>query len=142
MALLQALFSFISRSAGKILNAIFGWAVVALFGRAPPKQHTLLTILVALAAFWPLLLVGVVVPKLAALILAFVPISDTFPTGIVRIVWILLALAVPATIGLVIAAKRPPGSPPESFAMRLLRGVPVTLGIAGAFLLMFITVPA
>src|SRR5688572_25210644 len=141
MALLQAIISFISKSTGKILNAIFGWAVVALFGRSAPRQQTMLTILVAMAALWPLLLVGVAFPKLAAMVLAFVPVSDQFPTWIVRTVWILLAVAVPAAIGLVIAAKAPPGTPHEPFAMRVLRGVPVTLGIAGAFLLMFVTVP-
>jgi hypothetical protein len=142
MALLQALISFISKSAGKILNAVFGWAVVALFGQTAPKQHMLLTVLVAMAALWPLLLVGIVIPKIATMVLAFVPVSDEFPTWVVRIVWIVLSLAVPVTVGLVIAAKAPPGTPPESALTRVLRGIPVTMGIAGAFLLMFITVPA
>jgi len=37
MAILQALLTLISRSAGKILNAVFGWAVRALFGQPSPK---------------------------------------------------------------------------------------------------------
>ena len=32
MALLQALLALIGRSAGRIVNALFGWAVRALFG--------------------------------------------------------------------------------------------------------------
>jgi hypothetical protein len=42
MAILQSLLALISRSAGKILNAVFGWAVRALFGRASETQRTLL----------------------------------------------------------------------------------------------------
>ena len=141
MALLQALISFISRSAGKILNAIFGWAVVALFGRTSPKQHMVLTVLIAMAAFWPLLLVGVIAPRIASLVLAFAPIPEAVPSWTIRLVWIGLALSVPIIVGTVVAAKAPPGSPPESGLKRLARGFPITLGIAGAFLLMFITVP-
>jgi hypothetical protein len=142
MALIQALLSLITRSAGKILNAVFGWAVVALFGRSSSKQQTLLSILVALAAAWPVLLVGIVFPKVTALIVAFVPLSHHVPTWVVRIGWATLALAVPLIVGLVGASKAPPGSPAEPFVKRALRGFPITVGIAGAFLLMFVTVPA
>lgn len=142
MALLQALIAYIGKSAGKILNAIFGWAVIALFGRTAPRQHMLLTGVVGMAAVWPLLLVGIAFPKLAALVLAFVPLSAQVPTWAVRIVWIALALAVPLIVGWVIAAKAAPGTVDEHFVTRMMRGISVTLGIAGAFLLMFITVPA
>ena len=58
MAILQALISYLSRSAGKALNAIFGWAVVALFGQTSQKEQTVLSAVVAAAAAWPLLLLG------------------------------------------------------------------------------------
>jgi uncharacterized membrane protein YqjE len=141
MALLQALLSFIGKSAGKILDAILGWAVVALFGRVSPRQKMLLSGLVIAAAAWPVLVLGIAFPKITALVFAFVPLSDRVPSWMVRLVWLGLALAVPVVIGTVIAAKAPPGSPRESFVTRLLRGFPITLGIAGAFLLMFISVP-
>jgi hypothetical protein len=142
MALLQALISLLGKSAGKILNAIFGWAVVALFGRSSPKQQTLLSGLVAAAAVWPLLLVGIALPRLATLVIAFVPLSQRVPGWIVRLVWLGLALAVPLVVGAVVATKAPPGTPREPAAKRLLRGFPITLGIAAAFFLMFVTVPA
>src|SRR6185369_7069554 len=104
MALLQAIISLISRSAGKILNAIFGWAVVALFGRTSPRQQTMLSRLVAAAALWPLLLVGIVLPRVATLVLAFVPLSHRVPSWIIRVVWLALALAVPLAVGSVVAA--------------------------------------
>lgn len=141
MAILQALIAWIGRSAGKILNAIFGWAVVALFGKVPSGQQIWLSVLVASAAAWPLLLLGVGLPKIAAAVLAFVPLPRAVPSSVVRIVWIVLALAVPLVVGWVIAAKAPPGSPAEPIVRRLLRGFPITAGIAGAFLVMFVTVP-
>ena len=141
MALLQALISFLGRSVGKILNAIFGWAVVALFGRTSPRQQTILSGLVGAAAAWPLLLLGVAFPRLTTFVVAFVPLSQRVPGWIVRVVWLGLALAVPIVVGTVVASKAPPGGPAEPAWRRFLRGFPITLGIAGAFVLMFVTVP-
>jgi uncharacterized membrane protein YqjE len=140
MALLQALISLIGKSLGKILNAIFGWAVVALFGRTSPRQQVVLSALVGAAAAWPVLVLGIAFPKIAALVVAFVPLSQHVPSSIVRLVWLALALLVPMIVGVVVAAKSA-GSTSESFVKRALRGFPVTIGIAGAFLLMFVTVP-
>jgi quinol-cytochrome oxidoreductase complex cytochrome b subunit len=67
MAAIQALLAAIAKSAGKILNAIFGWAVRALFGESSAKQQTFLSIIVGAAVAWPILLVGIVIPKIAAL---------------------------------------------------------------------------
>lgn len=142
MAILQALFSLILKSAGKILNAIFGWAVVALFGRTSPKAQTLLSALVAVAAAWPLLLVGIAFPRVATFALAFVPLSSHVADSTARFVWLGLAVLSPMLVGLVVAAKAPPGAPREPFVLRLLRGFPITAGIAAAFIVMFITVPA
>lgn len=142
MAILQALLTLISRSAGKILNAIFGWAVRALFGQPSPKEQPFLTGVVAAAAAWPVLLLGVAVPKLAALLLAFVPLHNRVPPFVFRLVWLGLALFVPVVVGLVVAGKAPTGSVRESSWMRVARGWPITLGLAAAFLVMFVTVPA
>ena len=141
MALIQALFSFLGKSAGKVLNAIFGWAVIALFGRSSPREQTLLTGLVAMAAMWPLLLVGIVAPKAAAFLVAFVPLSRSVPEGVIRAIWMALAAIVPITVGFVVAAKSP-AAKDDPFPKRVLSGVPITLGLASAFLVMFVTVPA
>jgi uncharacterized membrane protein YqjE len=141
MAIIQALISLLSRSLGKVLNAIFGWAVVALFGQTTPAQKTLLSALVALAAAWPVLLLGVAFPKVAGMVLAFVPPSAQGPSWLMRIIWLSIALAVPLTVGLVVASKAPPGTPREPFVKRALRGFPITIALAGAFLLTFVSVP-
>jgi hypothetical protein len=141
MAILQAILTLLSRSAGKILNAVFGWAVRALFGQPSPKEQPFLTGVVALAAAWPVLLLGVAFPKVAALLIAFVPFHNRAPAWMIRVIWLGLALFVPAIVGLVVASKAPAGSLRESFWMRLARGWPITIGLAASFLVMFVTVP-
>lgn len=138
MAILQTLLALITRSAGKILNAIFGWAVHALFGKTTARDQTLLSGLVAAAVAWPLLVLGIVAPKVAALVLAFVPLPASVPSWIVRLVWLGLAVAVPLALGLAVAARSPIREP---VVKRILRGFPLTLGLAGAFLIMFVSVP-
>ncbi len=141
MALLQALFSFIARSAGRILNAIFGWAVIALFGRTSPKQQTLLQLLVATAALWPVLLLGIAFPRVTTTLVAAIPLSSHVPNEGIRVMWIALAAIVPLIVGTVVAKKAPPDAPKESWGKRLARGFPITLGLSCAFFLMFVTVP-
>ena len=141
MAFLQAILTLISRSAGKILNAVFGWAVRALFGQPSPKEQPFLTGVVAVAAAWPVLLLGVAFPKVAALLIAFVPFHNRVPPWVIRLIWLGLALFVPAAVGIVVASKAPSGSVRESFWMRVARGWPITIALAAAFLVMFVTVP-
>ena len=141
MAILQALFAFIGRSAGKILNAAFGWAVRALFGTTAGAETTFLTVLVAMAALWPLLFVGVVAPKIATFALTFVPLPDWVSDRAIRIAWIALAFAIPLLLGAALAAKRPADVPKESRAISILRGFPATIGICISFWIMAVTVP-
>jgi hypothetical protein len=88
-----------------------------------------------------LLLVGVAAPRVAAFAIAFVPIPEEVPEGAIRIAWLALALLVPIALGVALAARRPPGAPAESLPMRMARGFPLTLGIAVAFWMSFVSVP-
>jgi putative superfamily III holin-X len=141
VAILQALISYLGKSAGKALNAIFGWAVIALFGQTSPKEQTLLSAVVAAAAVWPILLLGVIVPKIALLVVAFIPLGKPAPSLWLRLVWIGLAIAVPIVVGTVVAKRGSPESLPEPGWKRLLRGFPITLALACAFLLMLLVAP-
>src|ERR1700682_6079830 len=105
MAIVQAMLALISRSLGSILSSLFGWAVVALFGQKSSREKAWLSGTVGAAAAWPILLVGIVWPRLAMLVLAFVPLSSRVPTWSIRLVWILLALAVPFALGIALAAR-------------------------------------
>jgi len=141
MALIQALVAFISRSFGKILSALFDWAVVAIFGYASGTEKLFLSALLAAAGAWPLLLLGVAMPKVAAFVLAFVAIPSWVPSSIVRWFWIGLALGVPLAVGAAMAARQPADRPRRSWPVRLLRGFPITAGLSAALLISLVTVP-
>jgi hypothetical protein len=155
VAIIQAVLALLNRSLGRIVTALFGWAVMALFGATSGSEKIRLSALVGAAAAWPVLLLGVVWPKAAALVLAFVPLPDVVPAWSIRLVWILLAVGVPLAVGVALATRSrgtgvpvpgTPGPPPrtpleEPGLLRLLRGVPVTLAIAASFLIVFVSVP-
>ena len=92
MGILQALISLISRSSSKALNALFGWAVLALFGQTSPKEKTLLSALVGAAGAWPLLLLGIAFPRIALFAVSFVPLAKSMPTLWLRLIWFALAV--------------------------------------------------
>ena len=141
VVLLQAIISLISRSAGKIFSAMFGWAVSALFGRTTPRERTVLSVVVGVAAAWPILLLGVIAPKVATLLVAFVPVARSAPSGAIRIVWLGLALLLPILVGIVFARRAPPHTEADSGPFKFLRGFQITLGLAGAFLFVLVAAP-
>jgi hypothetical protein len=74
-------------------------------------------------------------------VVSFVPLSKSVPSGILRIIWIALALVVPLIVGSVIAARAPKDALPESQLKRLSRGFQVTVALAVAFVLMLVIAP-
>jgi hypothetical protein len=118
-----------------------GWAVEALFGRTTARQKTLFTVLIGAAIVWPVLLFGIVVPKLAVQILSFVPLPDRVPNWAVRTVWVVLSLLIPIAVGLAIALKAPRAAGREPLVQALLRGFPITIGITVSFGIIFLSVP-
>ena len=141
MAILQGFISLLTRSVGKIFSSLFDWAVIALFGRAEGGRKLLLSGLVGAAAIWPVLLVGIAAPKLALFVVAFIPLSDSVPAGVMRVVWIALAVLVPVTVGIVLKLQAPPDRPRPGWLGSIARGFPITLGLCAAFLILLITVP-
>ena len=111
----------------------------------------MLSALVGAAAAWPVLLLGIAMPKIAVFALGFVPAARLGAQMDRAMVWIGLAATIPLAVGLTMAMRRPHGrasvrvNPPaaqESAFKRLLRGLPTTVGIAAAFFVVFVTVPA
>src|SRR5512132_4109056 len=140
MALLQAIVNFIGRTVGKILSALLDWAVVALFGRVAGRRKLGLQALMAVAAAWPLLLVGVVTPKAALFLFAFVPLSGSIDLGLVRKIWIALAALVPVAVGVTLGLHAPAGRRGARLPS-VLRDFPITAGLAAAFVILLVTVP-
>src|SRR5207245_8542481 len=81
MAVMQAIISFIGRTLGRILSALLDWAVVSLFGRVTGNRKLFLWGMMAAAAAWPILLLGLVAPRAALFFFAFVPLSSRVPPG-------------------------------------------------------------
>ena len=141
MAFLQAIISLVGRSAGKIVTALFDWAVMALFGRMEGRRKIWLSALVGAAALWPILVLGVVAPRVAAFVVAFVPLSSTVSATTIRSLWIALAVLIPAAVGAALSLSARPGRPRLGLVRGIVRGVPVTLGLSAAFIILLLTVP-
>jgi len=137
MVFFQALIELGRRSLGKVFQSIFGWSVNVIFGAVGKDEKTILSAAVAGAAFWPVLLAGTVFPRIAAFVIAFVPLHKSISDGLLRAGWIAAAVAVPLFVGWVVERRTPGGWS----IRRILSGFPVTLGIAGAFLVAFVVVP-
>jgi uncharacterized membrane protein YqjE len=141
MAIIQALVAFIGRSFGKILSALFDWAVLAIFGYASGTEKVFLSALLAAAGAWPVLLLGIAAPKVATFLIAFVPVPSWVPSSLIRWLWIGLAAAVPLAVGAAMAARQPGERPRRAWPVRLLRGFPITAGLSAALLITVVTVP-
>ena len=140
MIVLQALAAWLSRSIGRFFQAAFGWAVVALFGPRPKREKTVLSAAVAAAAAWPVLLIGILFPRVATFVLAFVPLSREIDSGVLRVAWAAAALAVPVGIGLLLG-KHAAERGDASVWRKIAHGFPATLGVACAFVFVAIAAP-
>ncbi|HEY1250683.1 MAG TPA: hypothetical protein VGH97_05805 [Thermoanaerobaculia bacterium] len=138
MLLLQTLIALLRRSAGKVVESIFGWAVAALFGEVRKDEKTLLSAAVAGVAVWPILLAGIALPKIAAFVVALVPLPKHTPALLLRIVWAFLALLVPVTVGYIL--QRREGSW-KWRSREIVAGFPLTAGLSAAFFLAFVALP-
>ena len=140
MAVFQAIISFIGRTVGRLLSALLDWAVVSLFGRVTGNRKRFLWGMMAAAAAWPILLLGLVAPKAALFFFAFVPLSSGVPPGLVRSIWLAVAVLVPIAVGVTVGVQSPAGRR-DGLAKSVLRGFPITAGLAAAFVILLVTVP-
>jgi hypothetical protein len=141
VGILQGLFGYLRSSAKKVVQAIFGWAVQALFGNVAESEKTFLSIVVGAAAVWPVLLLGIAFPKITTFLVSFVPIPDWVSSNAVRIAWIGAALLVPGLVGLALARRAGGDLSAQPVWKRFAHGVPVTAGLGAAFLVALLTAP-
>jgi hypothetical protein len=119
-----------------------GWAVNALFGRTTAHQRTLFTALIGVAIAWPVLLFGILLPKLAVQVISLVPLPDFVPDWTVRVAWIALAVLLPMGLGVAVTIKAPRAAAGRRcLLVRVLRGFPITLGLTASFGIIFISLP-
>ena len=118
-----------------------GWAVSALFGQTTGREGFFLSLIVVAAVAWPILLIAIAAPKIAVQMIALVPLPDRVPSWTVRLGWIGLALLIPLGVGVAVSVKTPPAMRQGAPLLRVLRGFPITVGLAGAFAIIFVSVP-
>src|SRR6185436_8580848 len=101
MAIISAILSLLSRKLGDLLQALFGWSIRGLFGRLPSRKETALSVVLILSLVWPLLVVGCFLPKVAAWMVAFIPLHEWISQEVLRVVWIVLAVLSPILVGVI-----------------------------------------
>ena len=121
MAILAPLIAFVGRQLGRLVQMVFGWATLMLFGRVPQSKQLLLAGVSAGALLWIVLLVGVAVPDFGAWLIAFVPAPDFIDEGWIRVAMLVLAAALPLAIGAGGLMLMDPADRPKGWAARSFR---------------------
>ena len=143
MALLAPLFAFAGRFIGKLLNMSFGWASTLLFGRVPQSMQLLLSGISLAAIAWVAALIGVILPDIGTVLLAFVPRPDWVPEGWLRLAMLVLALILPLVVGVAGMILLDPADRPSGLGRlgAVLRGYPYAAVLALVLLIMLIVAP-
>jgi hypothetical protein len=141
MAIIATVFGILGRFAGKVLTMSLGWASTLLFGRVPRDRQVFLAGITFGAVIWAVLVVGVIVPDVGTMLLAFMPIPEWVDETWVRLAMLVGAIVLPAVLGaatmlLVKPADRPTGI--GAIAVQVLRGYPLAAGLS--LMLVFLAV--
>jgi hypothetical protein len=139
MALVQALFAAIFRSAGKLLNTAFGWATILLFGRVPEDRQIYLSGVAFGSVLWLIALLSVAFPGVGAFLLAFVSPPDWVKPWI-RIGMLVAVIVLPALIGWLSTRMVDPEDRPRMLNA-IARGYPYTVGLALTLVVMTVLAP-
>lgn len=144
MVIFTALLLLLGRSAGRVLNTVFGWAVVLFFGRLPEERQLYLSLMAFGSVGWLLVLLGIPFPEFGALLLAFVTLPPWVDRTWIRLGMALATLLLPPAVGLFALRTRDPGerpAPKGDWPHALLSGYPYALGTACALVLMTLFAP-
>jgi hypothetical protein len=143
MAILQGLLAMAMRSFGKVLNTVFGWATLLLFGKVSAQRQYLLSAIAFGSALWLVVILGIAFPRLGVFLLAFVPLPEWVDARLVRAIMMGLAIVLPLLVGVAAlflnADQRPRTAGAKIKAV--LKGYPYTLGLALAMVMMCVVAP-
>lgn len=132
MAILATIFGVLGRFAGRILTTTLGWAGTLLFGQVRKDRQVVLAAITFGSVVWVVLLIGVIVPDVGTMLLAFVPVPDFVDPLWVRIGMLAAAIALPVVVGIAILFMLEPADRPSGMdaARLVLRGYPLTAALA------------
>src|SRR5262245_17436704 len=144
MAIVQALLAMITRSAGKVLNTVFGWATVLLFGRVSADRQIYLSGIAFGSVIWLVVLAGVAFPSFATFMLSFVTLPDWVGKTWIRLAMLAAVVVLPAIVGglsimMLDREARPRGA--GAVVKTVLKGYPYTVGLAITLVMMTVFAP-
>ncbi len=145
MAVLAPLIAFIGRQLGRLVQMVFGWATLMLFGRVPQSKQLLLAGVSAGALAWIVVLIGIAIPDVGTFLIALVPTPDFIEESWIRIAMIVLAVALPLAVGAGGLMLMDPADRPEGIggkAVQVLRGYPYSVVLALVILFLLVVAPA
>jgi hypothetical protein len=142
MAILAPLFAFIGRFVGKVLQTVFGWATILLFGRVPESKQLLLSGVALGAIAWVVVLVGVAFPNVGTFLVALVPAPGFIDDNWIRLAMLVAAIILPILIGIAGLFLLDPQDRPRGVqrVVQVLRGYPYVAVLA--FVLVFLAIVA
>ena len=99
MAIIASLFALLGRFAGRVVNALLGWATLLLFGRVEARKQTILGFIAVGSLAWVAATVGIFVPDVGTFLVAAVPRPDFIDEGLVRLGMLGAVVAIPLAVG-------------------------------------------
>lgn len=143
MFILTALLALLGRSSARLLNIVFGWAIVLFFGKLPEERQVYLSIMAFGSVIWLFVLLGLPFPIVGVFLLTFVPLPSWVETSWIRLAMLAATLLVPLAVGVISLRLRPPGPSLRGLAraVAVLQGFPYTFGMAAALVLMTLFAP-
>lgn len=132
MAVFTSVFAVLGRFAGRVVNALLGWATILLFGQVEAGKQTILVFVALGSLGWVAALIGVLVPDVGTFLIAAVPRPDFIPEELVRLGMLGAVLLIPLVVGAIGAWLGANGDRPttDQLARGLVRGYPFTAMLA------------
>jgi hypothetical protein len=142
MAIIAPLLAFLGRFVGKLIQMVFGWATILLFGRVPQSKQVLLSGVALGSIAWIAVLIGVLVPDLGTVLIAAVPAPDFLSDTWIRIAMLVAAVVLPLLVGIAGLFLLDPEDRPGGLGrvVQVLRGYPYAAVLA--FVLLWLAVIA
>jgi hypothetical protein len=132
MAIIGSVFALLGRFAGRVVNALLGWATLLLFGRVEARKQTVLGFVALASLGWVAAVFGVLLPDVGTFLVAAVPRPEFVDESLVRLGMLLAVMVVPLAVGVTGVWLLDPEARPRGtdLAKAVLRGYPFTALLA------------
>jgi hypothetical protein len=144
MVLIQGALAAVFRSAGKILNTVFGWATILLFGKVSRSRQLYMSGINFGSVIWLVALVGVAYPPFATWMFGFVTLPKWINDQWIRPAMIVAVILIPPILGGLSVLMLEPGKRPTTMSGRfaaIARGYPNTLSISVTLIMLTVFAP-